>query len=393
VGTLLYWGLAADQGWGIALINMACVLIIACPCALGLATPTAIMVGTGVGARNGILIRHAEALEKSGRITDVILDKTGTLTQAKLQVTDVHAADSSLTAKDILALAAAVETSSEHPIGVAIREHAEREGVAFASAQSFEALTGAGVRGKVGGRDVSVGTRRFMAEQGVDVAAVDGRLEAWESEGKTAVLVAVSDQCAGALALADTLKPHAADAVRALRERGLRVHLVTGDNERTARAIGEMVGIAAENIHAQVRPEAKAEMVQSLQGEGRCVTMVGDGVNDAPALAQADLGIAIGSGTDVALDTADIVLMRADLEAIGDAVDLSRATLRKIRQNLFFAFVYNVVLIPLAAMGLFAPWMAASAMGLSDVCVVGNALWLYRWRAKSQLSSGTRRIL
>ena len=383
IGTLLFWGLATNEGWGRAMINMACVLIIACPCALGLAAPAAMMVGTGVGARHGILIRHADALESAGEITDVILDKTGTLTEARLEVVDVQA-NGSVSPADVLSWAAAVEASSEHPIGIAIRRRARQDGLPLETATAFQSTGGRGVRGRVAGRDVLVGTPTFAAEHGIDTAPLAPVIERWQARGQTASVVAADGACIGAIALADTLRPEARAAVASLQARGLTVHLVTGDNAATARQIAEQVGIAAENVHAQVLPAGKADEVRRLQEAGRRVMMVGDGVNDAPALAQAELGVAIGSGTDIAAETADIVLMRAGIGALADAVDLSRMTLRTIKQNFFFAFFYNVCAIPLAAAGLLAPWMAAAAMGLSDICVIGNALLLYRWKSSGR---------
>jgi Cu+-exporting ATPase len=378
LGTVLGWGFATGA-WGNALINMAAVLIIACPCALGLAAPTAMMVGTGVGARHGILIRHAAALEQSGGITDVLLDKTGTLTAGRLAVTDVEAAGNG-DAMEVLLLAAAVEAGSEHPIGKAICQHAREQGAEIRTVETFEAQSGRGVRGRVDGRDVILGTLGFVTDSGLDCAAVADRIAGWEEQGRTAIVVAADGACLGAVALSDTVLPEARDAVAALRRQGLTVHMVTGDNERTARRVAQEVGIDERDVHARVLPEQKSDLVSRLQREGRQVMMVGDGINDAPALAQADLGVAVRGGTDIAAESADVVLMRAGVGALVDAVDLSRSTLRTIKQNFFFAFFYNVLAIPMAAAGLLQPWMAAAAMGLSDLCVIGNALLLYRWR-------------
>ena len=382
LGTLVGWGTATGD-WGRALIHMAAVLIIACPCALGLAAPTAMMVGTGIGARHGILIRDAGALERSGTITDVLLDKTGTLTAGELVVTDLCAADGA-DVNNVLLQATAVEAGSEHPIGKAIRKYARSQGVRPVAVEKFEAQTGRGVRGRVQGRDVLVGTPAFAAQAGVDSMQLQQTLKRWENEGRTAVLVAVDGTSTGAIALADEVIPEAREAVRSLRERRLTVHMVTGDNERAARHVAQEVGIGIENVHARVLPEQKLELVERLQREGKTVMMVGDGINDAPALVQADLGVAVRGGADIAADSADFVLMKAGVSELADAVGLSRATLAKIKQNFFFAFFYNVVAIPLAAAGLFQPWMAAAAMGLSDVCVVGNALLLYRWKPQQR---------
>jgi len=378
LGTLAGWGIATGD-WGRASINMAAVLIIACPCALGLAAPTAMMVGTGVGARNGILIRDAAALERSGSITDVLLDKTGTLTAGKLAVAEVHSVDGGR-ATDMLALAAAVEAGSEHPIGEAIRKHVSNQGIETQPADTFEAKSGRGVRGRIESRDVMVGTPTFVAENGANAAQLDDVVAAWEERGYTVVVVAAAGECIGAIALADTPLADAAQAVRALERRGMNVHMVTGDNERAARHVAQQVGIRPADVHARVLPEQKSALVERLRQEGKVVMMVGDGINDAPALALADLGVAVRGGTDIAAESADLVLMRHGVGALSDAVSLSRATLRKIKQNFFFAFFYNVIAIPIAAAGLLQPWMAAAAMGLSDICVVGNALLLYRWK-------------
>jgi len=378
VGTLVGWGFGLND-WGRALINMSAVLIIACPCALGLAAPTAMMVGTGVGARHGILIRDAAALEQSGSITDVLLDKTGTLTSGKLAVTRVNAVGN-VDSTELLALAASVESGSEHPVGRAIRDYADGRGVEKRELETFEAHSGRGVRGRVAGREVRVGTREFISDEGVDTARLDRTIASWEEEGHTVVIVAVDGAGVGAIALADEVLPDAHPVVESLHRRGLTVHMVTGDNERTARRVAQRAGIHGGNVHARVLPDQKYDLVVRLQQEGKAVMMVGDGVNDAPALAQADLGVAVRGGTDIAAESADLVLMRAGVEALSDAVGLSRATLAKIKQNFFFAFFYNVVAIPLAAAGLLQPWMAAAAMGLSDICVIGNALTLYRWK-------------
>jgi Cu+-exporting ATPase len=380
-GTLVTWGIGSGE-WGRALINMSAVLIIACPCALGLAAPTAMMVGTGVGARHGILIRDAAALEQSGKITDVLLDKTGTLTTGKLAVIRVNA-EGNVDAAELIALAAAVESGSEHPVGKAIREYAQGRGVEKRELESFEAQSGRGVRGRVAGREVLVGTQAFVAGSGVDTAHLDRIVTRWEHEGYTVVLVAADGASVGVFALADEVLPDARQAIQSLHRRGLNVHMVTGDNERTARRVAQKVGIRETNVHARVLPEQKYDLVNRLQREGKAVMMVGDGVNDAPALAQADLGVAVRGGTDIAAESADLVLMRAGVGALSDAVALSRATVTKIKQNFFFAFFYNVVAIPLAAAGLLQPWMAAAAMGLSDICVIGNALLLYRWKRQT----------
>jgi Cu+-exporting ATPase len=344
-----------------------------------LAAPTAIMVGTGVGARHGILIRDAGALERSGDITDVLLDKTGTLTAGKLSVRNVQAASGG-DPSNVLRMAAAVEAGSEHPIGKAIVEHARNNGIEKPEVETFEVRSGRGVRGRVDGRDVIVGTPAFAAENGVDIASLEDTIAAWEDQGRTVVVLAADTTCLGAIALADKPLPDALRAVETLHELGLSIHLVTGDNERTAARVAREVGIDEADVYARVLPDEKYDLVQRLQQQGRVVMMVGDGINDAPALAQADLGVAVRGGTDIAADSADLVLMRAGVGALSDAVGLSRATLRKIKQNFVFAFFYNALAIPVAAAGLLQPWMAAAAMGLSDICVIGNALMLYRWK-------------
>jgi Cu+-exporting ATPase len=355
-----------------ALTAFVAVLIIACPCAMGLATPTAIMVGTGRGAEHGILIKSAEALERAGKVRAIILDKTGTLTEGKPLVTDVVPLNG-LSETELLQLAATAERQSEHPLAQAIVDAAVARGVAPGDAERFEALSGHGVRAVVAGHEVLVGSARHVG--------ADGSGAELAAQGKTTVHVARDGQPVGIIGIADTIRPSARHAVEQLRRLGLEVVMMTGDNERTAAAIAAKAGI--ERFFAGVLPEAKAEYVKKLQGEGKRVAMVGDGVNDAPALAQADLGIAIGSGTDVAIETGEIVIIGGDLRAVPKAIALSRTTVRTIWQNLFWAFAYNVGLIPLAA-GVFypftgwllAPMLAAAAMALSSVTVVTNSLRL-----------------
>jgi Cu+-exporting ATPase len=382
-----------------ALLNFVAVLIIACPCALGLATPTAVSVGTGRGAENGILIRSAEALEVAGRVTTVVLDKTGTITSGKPALTDVRLAEG-FTESDVMAFAAAAERPSEHPIAQAIVDGLSAHGTVTdgagfqippqqsatpRQAVDFEAFPGGGIRATVDSSTVLVGTGRLMSSNGIDTAALDEAAEELRSHGKTVIFVAVDGRAAGVLAVADTVKPGSAEAVRQLRNMGLEVVMITGDNVQTALAVAAQVGI--DSVMAEVLPEEKAESVRSLQGQGKTVAMVGDGINDAPALAQADIGIAIGSGTDVAIESSGITLIGGELKGLVTAIRLSKATLRNIKQNLFFAFVYNTLGIPIAAGVLYpftgmllSPIVASAAMALSSVSVVTNALRLRRFR-------------
>jgi len=361
-----------------AMVAAVAVLVIACPCALGLATPTAIMVGSGRGARLGILIKGGESLERIGRLTDVVLDKTGTVTTGKPTVTDV-APLGAWSADDLLRLAAGVERASEHPLGQAVARAASARGLAVVALPSgFRATAGGGVEGTVDGRAVLVGSRRLLAARGIDATSIEEVLVRLETEGKTALPVVVDSAVVGVIAMADGIKDGAAEAVQALRRLHLEPTLLTGDNRRTAAAVAREVGI--ERVLAEVRPAEKDAEVARLQRDGRRVAMIGDGVNDAPALARADVGVAMGSGTDVAMAAADITLVGGDLRALPRAFALSRAVMRVIRQNLFWAFAYNVVLIPAAAFGLLNPIWAAAAMALSSVTVVTNSLRLNRIR-------------
>ena len=384
VPAVLLIALVTFAGWYLAtgdftrgLLYFTAVLVIACPCALGLATPTAIMVGTGLGATNGILIRGGEHLEKAYKLNTIVLDKTGTITRGEPAVTDVEPAPG-WEQEALLRLAGRAEKGSEHPLAQAIVA-AAREAGDLPDPQEFEAIPGRGVRALVGGRAVLVGTAKLMQERGLDPAPLQARKEALEGEGKTAMLVAMDGRLAGLIAVADTVKEHSAQAIAALQGMGVEVWMITGDNQRTAAAIARQVGIAPEHVMAEVLPEDKAVQVAHLKGKGRTVGMVGDGINDAPALAAADLGFAIGTGTDVAMETAGITLMRGDLRGIVAAIRLSRATMRKIKQNLFWALIYNTVGIPIAAFGFLAPAIAGAAMAFSSVSVVTNSGLLKRF--------------
>ena len=381
----LAWYFLGQESWVFALTITISVLVIACPCALGLATPTAIMVGTGKGAENGILLKSGEALEEANHVNMVVFDKTGTITNGTPVVTDVVTADST-DADALIRLAASLEVASEHPLGEAIVAKAKEQGAAFDEVTNFEAIPGFGIKGHVGETLVFLGNEKWMRENGLANEAMNEKANHFAEQGKTPLYIGYNDAVQGLIVVADTVKESSARAIQTLHEMGIQVAMMTGDHERTAQAIAAEVGI--DRVFSEVLPQDKANYVSKLQEEGYIVAMVGDGINDAPALAQAQVGIAIGTGTDVAIESADAVLMKSDLMDVPAMLKLSRATIRNIKENLFWAFAYNVIGIPFA-MGvlhlfggpLLNPMIAGAAMSFSSVSVVLNALRLKRWKA------------
>jgi Cu+-exporting ATPase len=376
-----------------SLVRMIAVLVIACPCAMGLATPTAIIVGMGKGAETGILFKNSESLERAHKLTALVLDKTGTLTKGEPNVTDIVVSRHvQLTESEILSLAASAERGSEHPLGEAIVRAAQERTLTLSAPQQFEAIAGQGIRAEINGQSVLLGNLALMSDQKIHLNGLEAEAQRLQNEAKTAMWLAVDGQASGVIAVADTIKDGSVEAVRRLHEMGITVVMMTGDNQATANVIAKEVGI--DRVFAEVKPADKANYVRRLQDEGFLVGMVGDGINDAPALAQANVGIAIGTGTDVAIEAADVTLIGGDLRGVPRALALSKATVRTIKQNLFWAFGYNTILIPVAA-GVLAPFMwapmilrhlhpilAAFAMAASDVCVIGNSLLLRRVKLK-----------
>ncbi|MBJ9993526.1 heavy metal translocating P-type ATPase [Paenibacillus sp. S28] len=378
VAFLVWYFLVTPGEFAEALEKAIAILVIACPCALGLATPTSIMAGSGRAAELGILFKGGEHLEQTHKIDAIILDKTGTVTKGKPELTDVL---TEMDEGDFLRFVGAAEKNSEHPLAEAIVTGIQERNISLPGTEAFEAIPGYGIQAVVEGKELLIGTRRLMEKYDVDAIHAYETMSRLEETGKTAMLVAIDKQYAGMVAVADTIKETSKEAVQRLKGMGIQVIMITGDNERTAKAIAAQVGI--DHVRAEVLPEGKAEEVKALQAQGKTVAMVGDGINDAPALATADIGMAIGTGTDVAMEAADVTLMRGDLTSIPDAIYMSRKTMSNIRQNLFWALGYNTLGIPIAAIGLLAPWVAGAAMALSSVSVVLNALRLQRVKVRS----------
>jgi Cu+-exporting ATPase len=375
------WAVAGPEPrFAYALVAAVSVLIIACPCALGLATPMSVMVGVGRGARSGVLIKNAEALERFEKVDTLVVDKTGTLTEGRPSVVAVEAA-AGFDAKDLLHLSASLERNSEHPLAEAILRYATEQGVELSEPQGFDAPVGRGVLGQVDGRSIVSGGKDFLAEKGVKTDALEAKADRYRNDGATVVFVGVDGALAGFFAIADAVKATTPEALRSLKASGLRIVMMTGDNGTTAEAVAKRLGV--DEARAEVTPQDKAEVVEALRRKGRVVAMAGDGVNDAPALAAADIGVAMGTGADVAIESAGVTLLKGDLRGVVRARTLSRAVMRNIRQNLFFAFVYNAAGVPIAAGALYpllglrlSPEIAAAAMALSSVSVIGNSLRL-----------------
>lgn len=375
--TFITWFIiGGNNSFGNALINFVAVLIIACPCALGLATPTAIIVGTGLGAKHGILIRNGESLESARNVSTIIFDKTGTLTEGKPLVSDIIVMNS--TEEELLKLSASLESKSEHPLAIAITEKAKNKNITLLQPENFQNLSGFGLTGIVNGKPVIIGNINLMKEYSIKISDANFQWTKFAESGKTIVCVAVNSELIGIIVIEDKLRESAVDAIRKLNSMNIQTVMITGDNFKTAEAIAEKAGIT--EFKAEVLPEGKAEIVKKYQGQNRIVAMVGDGINDSPALAQADIGIAIGTGTDIAIETAQITIVQGNLLNVAKAINLSRNTIRIIKQNLFWAFIYNIIGIPLAALGLLNPMIGALAMSLSSVSVVSNSLRLKKSR-------------
>lgn len=377
--TFLLWYIFGGVSFTVAMINFIAVLVIACPCALGLATPTAIMVGSGLGASNGILIKNAESLERAHKIDTVVLDKTGTVTIGKPVVTDVKLFNGQNKQK-LLQLTASVENKSEHPLGLAVVDYAKEKGLEIFDVEGFNTITGLGLTGVVQGDAIAIGNPAMMKEYSVNTNEAEIIAGELSREGKTPIFVSINGELSGVIAVADVIQPTAKEAISKLKKMNIEVVMLTGDNRKTAEAIAKEAGV--DKVIAEVMPKDKAAHVRKQQEKGKVVAMVGDGINDSPALAQADVGIAIGTGTDVAMETADITLMKGDLNGVVQAIRLSQKTMRTIKQNLFWAFIYNVIGIPVAALGLLNPIYAAAAMAFSSVSVVSNSLLLRRAKIK-----------
>jgi len=381
--SFIFWYLTA--GFATAFLALLAVLLIACPCALGIATPTAILAGVGKGAEYGVLLRSGEYIEKARKLSTVVFDKTGTLTKGEPSVTDVKAYGA-FTEKDVLTFAGSAEKASEHPLAEAIVKKAQNTKIRLSAATTFEALTGLGIKCTIEDRTVLLGNRKLMQEQKIPTAQIEEDMDRLESEGKTTIILAVDNEIAGVIAAMDTPKENAQEAVEALKNMKLEVAMLTGDNEKTARSIAKQLGI--DHVIANVLPWQKVDAIKNLQSQGKVVAMVGDGINDAPALAQADIGIAIGSGTDIAKETGGIVLIKDDLRDVALGVELSKKTMTKINTNLFWAFAYNTIMIPVAAAGLLNPIYAAGAMAISSLTVVSNSALLKLAKFKFEKFNG-----
>jgi Cu+-exporting ATPase len=391
IGVGLGWYFIGDIGITFSLLAFVSVIIIACPCALGIATPAALMMGTGKGAENGILFKGGEYLEIANKVQIIVFDKTGTLTKGKPSVTDMSELTNSISETELLRLTAIAESGSEHPLGQAVVNYAREKGIMVANPESFEAVSGHGLQAIYADHTILIGNRKLMDDNNIHVTATaDSKLKDLENQGKTAVLVAIDNKLAGIIGIADTIKENAKETIDVLKSMGIEVVMLTGDNERTANAVASKLGI--DRVIAQVLPQEKEQVISKLKGEKRVVAMVGDGINDAPALARADLGIAIGSGTDVAKETGGIILIKDDIMDVVIALDLGKKTVSKIKQNLFWAFAYNTGLIPIAGgvlvpflgVGIFGwlPMLAGVAMAMSSVTVVGNSILLGRYKPK-----------